>query len=98
MSKIDNAILVYKVLDQSEKINKLSLKLLFFSYLVEEKILMHQMAEEMKVTVSAVSLCVRKLEKNGYLKRKQDEGDQRQVQVIITGKGAALVERLSQQT
>lgn len=96
MSKIDNAILVYKALDQSEKINKLSLKVLFFSYLVEEKILMHQMAEEMKVTVSAVSLCVRKLEKNGYLKRKQDEGDQRQVQVIITGKGAALVERLSQ--
>ena len=96
MSKIDNAILVYKVLDQSEKINKLSLKVLFFSYLVEEKILMHQMAEEMKVTVSAVSLCVRKLEKNGYLKRKQDEGDHRQVQVIITAKGTALVERLSQ--
>lgn len=98
MSKIDNAILIYKVLDQSEKINKLSLKVLFFSYLVEEKILMHQMAEEMKVTVAAISLCVGKLEKSGYIKRKRDESDYRQVQVIITGKGAALVERLSQQT
>ena len=96
MSAIDNATLVYKVLDQSEKINKLSLKVLFFSYLVEEKILMHEVAQEMKVTIAAISLCVGKLEKSGYLKRKRDESDHRQVQVIITAKGTALVERLSQ--
>ncbi len=98
MSTLDNAILIYNALDQSEKINKLSLKVLFFSYLVEETILIHEMAKEMKVTTAAASLCVTKLEKIGFLKRKRDESDHRQVQVIITGKGAALVERLSQQT
>ena len=98
MSTLDNAILIYKALDQSEKINKLSIKVLFFSYLVEDRILIHEMAGLMKVTVAAVSLCVRKLEKNGYLKRKRLETDHRQVQVLITAKGTALVERLSQQT
>ena len=97
MSAIDNATLVYKVLYQSEKMNKLSLKILFFLYLVEEKILMHQMAQEMRVTVSAISLSAGKLEKSGYVKRKRDESDYRQMQVIITAKGIALVERLSQQ-
>ena len=96
MSAIDNATLVYKVLYQSEKMNKLSLKILFFLYLVEEKILMHQMAQEMRVTVSAISLSAGKLEKSGYVKRKRDESDYRQMQVIITAKGIALVERLSQ--
>ena len=96
MSAIDNATLVYKVLYQSEKMNKLSLKILFFLYLVEEKILMHQMAQEMRVTVSAISLSAGKLEKSGYVKRKRDESDYRQMQVIITAKGTALVERLSQ--
>ncbi len=98
MSTLDNAILIYNALDQSEKINKLSLKVLFFSYLVEETILIHELAGAMKVTVAAVCLCVRKLEKSGYLKRKRLETDHRQVQVLITAKGTALVERLSQQT
>ena len=96
MSTIDNAILIYKALDKSEKMNKLSLKILFFSYLVEEKILMHEMAREMKVTVAAISFCANKLEKLGFIKRKPQEQDRRQVQIMITAKGAAFVVRLSQ--
>lgn len=96
MSTIDNAILVYKVLDRASGMNMLSIRVLFMTYLIEEKLLMHEIAKEMEVTVAAISICAAKLEKLGFIKRKRQEQDRRQVQVILTAKGAAFVERLSQ--
>ena len=51
---------------------------------------MSEIAEAMSVTHGAVSQIARRLEKKGYILRRQDESDRRQIVVHLTEKGKAF--------
>lgn len=98
MTNLEKADLVNTVFSRSGKMNKLSLKILFQAYLMEENFLVNEMAEELGVTAPAISRCLDKLEDQDYLKRKRvEKGDRRQVRIVITRKGISLVEKLVEQ-
>lgn len=95
MNTLEKAQFIKLVLARSGKVNKLSLKILFMTYLQEEHFLAHEMAKELDVTAPAVSRCLDKLEEQDLLKRRREEkADRRKVRITITKKGVNFVEKL----
>ena len=94
MSAIDNGIIVYKALTNADQISTLQLKILLHTYLIFEPMFMHEIAKDLKVTTSAISIAVDKLEELGFLKRKKEKDDRRKVLVIINAKGNNYLERI----
>ncbi len=54
---------------------------------------MSEIAGELTVTHGAVSQTARRLEKKGYILRRQDAGDRRQIVVVLTDKGKEFYQR-----
>lgn len=54
---------------------------------------MSELAAEMNVTHGAVSQTAGRLEKKGYLLRRRDEGDRRQIVAVLTEKGREFYAR-----
>ena len=72
-------------------------------YSSQHRILMHlnvhpnstqaELAELLEVSPAAIAVSMKKLEKGGYIERRQDASDNRVLQVIITHKGRQVIEQ-----
>ena len=57
--------------------------------------LVSETANALKVSAAAISRTVDKLEEKGLLRRvREQKGDKREVQILITSKGAAFLEKM----
>jgi DNA-binding MarR family transcriptional regulator len=66
---------------------------LLMSVLRQPGIRVHEIAETLGVSTPTVSVAVRKLEKQGWLKRKQDPQDKRAAQLYLSTKASLLAQR-----
>ena len=95
MHPIDKATIVHNALNNAGDLNISCLRILIAAYIVEEKMLVHEMAKTLNTSSPNISRSVEILEAEGLIKRKRDEkGDRRQVRLSITSKGDALVARI----
>ena len=53
-----------------------------------------ELAESLNMTPPSVTSAIRKMEQEGYIRRRQDESDQRVMRLALTEKGAACVENV----
>jgi DNA-binding MarR family transcriptional regulator len=95
MHQISNAVIVHKALNSAGDLNISCLRILIAAYIIEEKMLVHEMAKALNTSSPNISRSVEILEAEGLIKRKREEkGDRRQVRLFTTAKGNALVERI----
>ncbi|MEX1071389.1 MAG: MarR family transcriptional regulator [Anaerolineales bacterium] len=66
---------------------------LLMSVMRHPGIRVHEIAETLRVSTPTVSVAVRKLEKQGWLKRKPDPEDKRAAQLYLSRKAALLAQR-----
>ncbi len=96
MNTKDKASMIFAALMTAEKMNSLSLKVMLKCYTSDKLQLVHELAEEMKVSAPAITRTLDKLENLNLLKRNRDQGsDRRKVEVSVTTKGSRLVERMT---
>lgn len=53
-----------------------------------------ELAESLNMTPPSITSAIRKMEREGYIRRRQDETDQRVMRLALTEKGAACVENV----
>ena len=53
-----------------------------------------ELAESLNMTPPSITSAIRKMEQEGYIRRRQDESDQRVMRLALTEKGAACVENV----
>ena len=53
-----------------------------------------ELAESLNMTPPSITSAIRKMEQEGYIRRRQDESDQRVMRLGLTEKGAACVENV----
>ena len=53
-----------------------------------------ELAESLNMTPPSITSAIRKMEQEGYIRRRQDESDQRVMPLALTEKGAACVENV----
>lgn len=96
MNTKDKASMIFAALMTAEKMNSLSLKVMLKCYTSDKLQLVHELAEEMKVSAPAITRTLDKLENLNLLKRNRDQGsDRRKVEVSVTTKGSRLVEKMT---
>ena len=96
MNTKDKASMIFAALMTAEKMNSLALKVMLKCYTSDKLQLVHELAEEMKVSAPAITRTLDKLENLNLLKRNRDQGsDRRKVEVSVTTKGSRLVEKMT---
>ena len=96
MNTKDKASMIFAALMTAEKMNSLALKVMLKCYTSDKLQLVHELAEEMKVSAPAITRTLDKLENLNLLKRNRDQGsDRRKVEVSVTAKGSRLVEKMT---
>lgn len=53
-----------------------------------------ELGESLNMTPPSITSAIRKMEQEGYIRRRQDESDQRVMRLALTEKGAACVENV----
>jgi len=64
-------------------------------YLSDKKMALSQkkIADDMKISPAAVAIMIKKLEKNGYIKRAVAENDSRYNEIKLSEKGEAMIKK-----
>ena len=95
MNNLDKAIVMFDQLSKAGKLGTLSLKIILYADIMEDAPLVSETANALKVSAAAISRTVDKLEEKGLLRRvRQQKGDKREVQILITSKGVAFLEKM----
>jgi len=95
MNTLDRAIVMFDQLSKAGKLGTLSLKILLHADIMDDAPLISETAKALKVSAAAISRTVNKLEEKGLLRRvREQKGDKREVQILITSKGAAFLEKM----
>jgi len=95
MSNLDKAIVMYDQLNKAGKLGTLSLKILLHADIMDDAPLISETAKALKVSAPAISRTLDNLEKKGLTKRKrEEEGDKREVRIFLTPKGAAFLDKM----
>ena len=95
MNTLDRAILMFDQLSKAGKLGTLSLQILLYADIMDNAPLVSETANALKVSAAAISRTVDKLEEKGLLRRvRQQKGDKREVQILITSKGVAFLEKM----
>lgn len=95
MNTLDRAIVMFDQLSKAGKLGTLSLKILLYADIMDDAPLISETANALKVSAAAISRTVDKLEEKGLLRRvRQQKGDKREVQILITSKGVAFLEKM----
>ena len=95
MNTLDRAILMFDQLSKAGKLGTLSLKILLYADIMDNAPLVSETANALKVSAAAISRTVDKLEEKGLLRRvREQKGDKREVQILITSKGVAFLEKM----
>ena len=91
----DKAMVMFDQLSAAGKHGTLSLKILLHTYIEEREPLISETAKALKVSAPAISRTVDNLEEKGLLRRvREQKGDKREVQILITSKGVAFLEKM----
>jgi DNA-binding MarR family transcriptional regulator len=91
----DKAMVMFDQLSAAGKHGTLSLKILLHTYIEEREPLISETAKALKVSAPAISRTVDKLEEKGLLRRvREQKGDKREVQIFITPKGMAFLNKM----
>lgn len=91
----DKAMIMFDQLSAAGKHGTLSLKILLHTYIEEREPLISETAKALKVSAPAISRTVDKLEEKGLLRRvREQKGDKREVQILITPKGMAFLNKM----
>jgi DNA-binding MarR family transcriptional regulator len=91
----DKAMVMFDQLSAAGKHGTLSLKILLHTYIEEREPLISETAKALKVSAPAISRTVDKLEEKGLLRRvREQKGDKREVQILITPKGMAFLNKM----
>ncbi len=95
MNNLDKAIVMFDQLSKAGKLGTLSLKIILYADIMDDAPLISETAKALKVSAAAISRTVDKLEEKGLLRRvREQKGDKREVQILITSKGAAFLEKM----
>lgn len=95
MNTLNRAILMFDQLSKAGKLGTLSLKILLYADIMDNAPLVSETANALKVSAAAISRTVDKLEEKGLLRRvREQKGDKREVQILITSKGVAFLEKM----
>lgn len=95
MNTLDRAILMFDQLSKAGKLGTLSLKIILYADIMDNAPLVSETANALKVSAAAISRTVDKLEEKGLLRRvREQKGDKREVQILITSKGVAFLEKM----
>ncbi len=95
MNTLDKAIVMFDQLSKAGKLGTLSLKIILYADIMDDAPLVSETANALKVSPAAISRTVDKLEEKGLLRRvREQKGDKREVQILITSKGAAFREKM----
>lgn len=95
MNNLDKAIVMFDQLSKAGKLGTLSLKILLYADIMDNAPLVSETANALKVSAPAISRTVDKLEEKGLLRRvREQKGDKREVQILITSKGVAFLEKM----
>ena len=95
MNTLDRAILMFDQLSKAGKLGTLSLKILLYADIMDNAPLVSETANALKVSAAAISRTVNKLEEKGLLRRvREQKGDKREVQILITPKGMAFLNKM----
>lgn len=95
MNNLDKAIVMFDQLSKAGKLGTLSLKILLYADIMDNAPLVSETANALKVSAAAISRTVDKLEEKGLLRRvREQKGDKREVQILITSKGVAFLEKM----
>ena len=95
MNTLDKAIVMFDQLSKAGKLGTLSLKILLHADIMEDAPLISNTAKALKVSAPAISRTVDKLEEKGLLRRvREQKGDKREVQILITPKGMAFLNKM----
>ena len=88
-------MVMFDQLSAAGKHGTLSLKILLHTYIEEREPLISETAKALKVSAPAISRTVDKLEEKGLLRRvREQKGDKREVQILITPKGMAFLNKM----
>jgi len=91
----DKAMVMFDQLSAAGKHGTLSLKILLHTYIEEREPLISETAKALKVSAPAISRTVDNLEEKGLLRRvREQKGDKREVQILITPKGMAFLNKM----
>ena len=95
MNTLDKAIVMFDQLSKAGKLGTLSIKILLHADIMEDAPLISNTAKALKVSAPAISRTLDKLEEKGLTKRKREEkGDKREVRILLTPKGTALLNKM----
>jgi len=95
MNTLDKAIVMFDQLSKAGKLGTLSIKILLHADIMEDAPLISETAKALKVSAPAISRTLDNLEKKGLTKRKrEEEGDKREVKIFLTAKGAAFLDKM----
>jgi DNA-binding MarR family transcriptional regulator len=95
MNNLDKAIVMFDQLSKAGKLGTLSLKIILYADIMDDAPLVSETANALKVSAAAISRTVDKLEEKGLLRRvREQKGDKREVQILITSKGAAFLKKM----
>ena len=95
MNNLDKAIVMFDQLSKAGKLGTLSLKIILYADIMDDAPLVSETANALKVSAAAISRTVDKLEEKGLLRRvREQKGDKREVQILITSKGVAFLEKM----
>ena len=95
MNNLDKAIVMFDQLSKAGKLGTLSLKILLYADIMDNAPLVSETANALKVSAPAISRTVDTLEEKGLLRRvREQKGDKREVQILITSKGGAFLEKM----
>ena len=95
MNTLDKAIVMFDQLNKAGKLGTLSLKILLHAEIMDDAPLINETAKALKVSAPAISRTVDKLEEKGLLRRvREQKGDKREVQILITPKGMAFLNKM----
>lgn len=95
MNNLDKAIVMFDQLSKAGKLGTLSLKIILYADIMDDAPLISETAKALKVSPASISRTVDKLEEKGLLRRvREQKGDKREVQILITSKGAAFLEKM----
>ena len=95
MNTLNRAILMFDQLSKAGKLGTLSLKILLYADIMDNAPLVSETANALKVSAAAISRTVDKLEEKGLLRRvREQKGDKREVQILITPKGMAFLNKM----
>ena len=95
MNNLDKAIVMFDQLSKAGKLGTLSLKIILYADIMDNAPLVSETANALKVSAAAISRTVDKLEEKGLLRRvREQKGDKREVQILITSKGVAFLEKM----